>query len=1003
MVDSPPRYRLESASGRVIDDPAESAIQEALDNEAPDGHFVITDLSKVDGTRFIQALGFGDTWLVEHRDGAADPLWQAVDLERDVADRVISGWISGRVGWRELASWAEVVLGSDDSDSWEDALLEADLGLGEDAPPEVTAAWRLLKRLAVNWYSAGDGDLWLALIYLRECHPALWRQIAVSPDRARLLDEADVLPSHLREILGQYGDEMWPVDWFLRVVTDGMSSRALFEAVLAALSEGRSRATVVDRGTGGWLAELQVALVGPANSSVLDPACGLGGGLLAAARHGATELLGFEMDERLACIARMRLETHNVPARVESADALATEPEDQFDAVVLEPPVASRVEDVHRDTVLNRFGDAIADGAEDAAWLALTSAKLAAGGRAAVILADSTLKRRTAALAIALLGCRLEAVIALPEGVIGDRSFAASLLVLRKATAVEEALQDATVQKALVVNTGPLCVLAEGRVVLPPEGIAEISRLVAEWRVDGVVDAPPHIAQAFAVSRLTPGGEVPRQMLGGPNSSDDLSPRSEHSHLRALRLTNFKSLAGARSIELAPLTLIYGANSAGKSSLIQALLLLVQSIRADRLEPDGGLVKLGSFHAAVAGHDESRTIAVGIDFGSVIPLPADRGVLDPRALRSFDLEIGSSGGAGEVRLARLELHTELDCAGSWPGERPDRTRSPALGFHRRLGKPDRWDMLRYELGNLHWFLKHPDAIYGADRRPWVDNVDAVAPAARELEDGPSDYVELVGSGLLPTDVVSAEPEQDRHDLNIVLSLFREELARLASKLVYLGPLRPTPERYYVRSEPDRTPGRPNLAAYLYDNEIVLQEVNHWFERLGVPYRMLLERLTAARSGRAIDDLIAVALTDRRSGVTVSPADVGFGISQTLPVIVECLRSEQSVICVEQPELHLHPRLQANLGDLFIESVREGGAGNQLIVETHSEHLLLRLQRRIREGSIHPDAVAVLYVDQDDSGAVTVTRLRLGSEGELLDPWPTGFFDDSLEDILGGWG
>ena len=127
--------------------------------------------------------------------------------------------------------------------------------------------------------------------------------------------------------------------------------------------------------------------------------------------------------------------------------------------------------------------------------------------------------------------------------------------------------------------------------------------------------------------------------------------------------------------------------------------------------------------------------------------------------------------------------------------------------------------------------------------------------------------------------------------------------------------------------------------------------------------------------------------------------VGYGVSQLLPVIDACVHARQQVVCVEEPELHLHPRLQAKLGNLFATSAVT--FGNQVIAETHSEGILLRLRRLIRVGSLHPDDVSVLYVDNGDGGA-NIRRLRLGAQGELLDPWPTGFFDDSLDDVLGGW-
>lgn len=111
-----------------------------------------------------------------------------------------------------------------------------------------------------------------------------------------------------------------------------------------------------------------------------------------------------------------------------------------------------------------------------------------------------------------------------------------------------------------------------------------------------------------------------------------------------------------------------------------------------------------------------------------------------------------------------------------------------------------------------------------------------------------------------------------------------------------------------------------------------------------------------------------------------------------------MHAHAQVICVEEPELHLHPRLQAKLGNLFATSVLR--RSNQVILETHSESILLRVRRLVRSGKLRPDEVAVLYVDNTSEAGASVRRLRLGEQGELLDPWPTGFFDDSLADILG---
>ena len=139
---------------------------------------------------------------------------------------------------------------------------------------------------------------------------------------------------------------------------------------------------------------------------------------------------------------------------------------------------------------------------------------------------------------------------------------------------------------------------------------------------------------------------------------------------------------------------------------------------------------------------------------------------------------------------------------------------------------------------------------------------------------------------------------------------------------------------------------------------------------------------------------------------VRTSEIGVGISQILPVVVAALDPDRpAVTAIEQPELHVHPRLQVELGDLFAEQAARGGA---FLIETHSEHLMLRLLRRIEEtGSgelpegkpaLKPDQVSVVYVDQID-GEVRATRLRIDETGEFIDHWPQGFFDEREDELF----
>jgi predicted ATPase len=160
-----------------------------------------------------------------------------------------------------------------------------------------------------------------------------------------------------------------------------------------------------------------------------------------------------------------------------------------------------------------------------------------------------------------------------------------------------------------------------------------------------------------------------------------------------------------------------------------------------------------------------------------------------------------------------------------------------------------------------------------------------------------------------------------------------------------------------------------------------------------------------RVSSELDKINELILMDNRTRTQVSHRDVGIGISQVLPVLVTAYASSNKILAMEQPEIHLHPALQAELGDVFIESAL-GERRNTMILETHSEHLILRIMRRMRETAqkkigpgqlpVRPSDVAVLYINADSSGA-KVLELRLDNEGTLLDPWPGGFFEEGFRE------
>ncbi|MFX1517815.1 MAG: AAA family ATPase, partial [Promethearchaeota archaeon] len=216
------------------------------------------------------------------------------------------------------------------------------------------------------------------------------------------------------------------------------------------------------------------------------------------------------------------------------------------------------------------------------------------------------------------------------------------------------------------------------------------------------------------------------------------------------------------------------------------------------------------------------------------------------------------------------------------------------------------------------------------------------------------------------------------------------------RILFLGPLRREPERYYFFSgnvPTDVGKKGDKTAEALFYSRNIQHAVNKKLNGLGIDYHINVTPISEETK-----DIFSVRLLDQTLKTDVSISEVGFGISQILPIIVQSYLSTDNIICIEQPEIHIHPRLQTELAQLFFERVSENEK-LQYIIETHSEHIILRFQKLIRKQLLHPSDISVIYVMKGEEGIIC-KPLKLDKRGDFIDPWPEGFFAEAFKERFG---
>ncbi|MGD0768736.1 MAG: DUF3696 domain-containing protein [Tepidisphaeraceae bacterium] len=437
-----------------------------------------------------------------------------------------------------------------------------------------------------------------------------------------------------------------------------------------------------------------------------------------------------------------------------------------------------------------------------------------------------------------------------------------------------------------------------------------------------------------------------------------------------IRVRNFKSFADSGEVPIAPLTVIFGRNNTGKSSILQSLLLLTQTLDSPgegaSLNMRGPLYAAGMYSDIVHKHRASEHVEFRFEVATT-----------PDRTDAIELEF-ASGEPQPPRLVRLEIRTGQRGSGRDSGNgfntlKIKRARGYGGPFELIIGSK------RLGSGRKANFLFSVNHLL-----PFIDD-------------------ELPSRGR-----PDEPPGRIRASARQALKSLEDSLRSIRA----VGAFRRQPDRRYEYA------GRPPLGIDASGEHVIdaliedstrrhhrgelIGPVNKWLSAIG---RVKLQRIRVLSKASKIYE---IRLKDTDSGRWANFADVGFGIGQVLPVIVEGLRTpKDGTFLVQEPEIHLHPDAQLAMADFLIDLV---AAGRRVIVETHSEPLLLRIRHRVveqpdgrsRKSKLGPEDVSVIYVSKTEEGASCTQALTLDELGQIKN-WPTGFMEEVTQermDLLG---
>ncbi len=549
--------------------------------------------------------------------------------------------------------------------------------------------------------------------------------------------------------------------------------------------------------------------------------------------------------------------------------------------------------------------------------------------------------------------------------------------------------------------------------------------------------------------------------------------------ISSVTLMNFKNINREITINFKPITLLFGPNNSGKSTIIQALHYAREVFENGNLDADVSSInsnstQLGGFNYILRNKNYSNKlkIGIGIDHSFYAPQKAvsnfDDTVFEALITQAHNIYV-------EVIISWNSLH--LTPMVEQYSVVLNNDKIIQINFDLNLKKP----MLSY-FNSMHDIFnesicKKPgvsfDEIYKLNRERYLSYKEYFSSLFKKhfnrcdlkyeyiLNDSLLEYalpniysrghylitnqeedtllsrkspsnegwkkLEIIGD-LKNTDFENKMEVFESIILDSLLSGSRKMVSYFLLKFLRIGPFRKVPDRLRIHEKPSHENWISGLSAYdiLYksDSNFIsnFNKVISGDNFFNFTYKAFIKKYIELETDNISEDETSkislekypvykrLVFIDDKTNQEIMPQDVGFGFSQVMPIIVASLKYQERLISIEQPELHIHPSLQAQLADLFIHCVcNPDNQYGKFLIETHSEFIVLRVLKRINQISkrhkpfssdniFDHTHLAIYFFDSNEEGIV-ISKIRVDEDGDFLDRWPRGFFQERMEELF----